>query len=46
MKINLPAIRPEVTAVEIPEAEAATVNIAFTARVGSTNGDEISLDFD
>tara|TARA_R100001163_G_scaffold65245_1_gene61784 strand:+ start:144 stop:1370 length:1227 start_codon:yes stop_codon:yes gene_type:complete len=46
MKINLPAIRPNVTAVEIPEAEAATCNITFTARVGSTNGDEISIDFD
>ena len=46
MKIQLPAIRPEVTAVEIPEAEEATVTINFVARKASTNGDEISVDFD
>lgn len=46
MKVNLPAIRPNVTAIEIPEAEEATVNISFVARVASTNGDEISIDFD
>lgn len=46
MKIRLPAIRPEVTAVEIPEAEESTVNISFVARKASTNGDEISIDFD
>jgi hypothetical protein len=45
MKIQLPAIRPEVTAVEIPEAEEATVTINFVARVASTDGDEISVDF-
>lgn len=45
MKIQLPAIRPEVSAVEIPEAEEATVTINFVARVASTNGDEISVDF-
>ena len=45
MKIQLPAIRPEVSAVEIPEAEEATVTINFVARKASTNGDEISVDF-
>ena len=46
MKIQLPAIRPEVTTVEIPEAEEATVTINFVGRVASNNGDEISVDFD
>jgi len=45
MLINVPAARIDVTPLNIPEAEEATVSMSFTARKSSSNGDELSLDF-
>ena len=45
MVINIPAARIEVSEVEIPEAEEATVNFSFVARKSSSDGDELSVDF-
>ena len=45
MMINVPAARIDVTPLNIPEAEEATVSMSFTARKSSSNGDELSLDF-
>ena len=43
--VNIPKARIEVSPVEIPEAEEAVINFAFTALRNSANGDEITLDF-
>lgn len=46
VKIDIPAMRVDVTPRNIPEAEAASANVKFEAKRDAANDDEIKLIFD